>query len=165
MYKKVVAFAKQKHKGQTRIGGNEYITHPLEVGSILLHKGITHKDIIHTAILHDTLEDTLTKKSEILELTNITVLNAVVTITKDEHYEIKTYLEDIKKNDIAYLVKLADRIHNLKSATVAYISFQKRYIEETEDYYIDFAKGSIFEDDIKTHLRYLKEVHNNNLKI
>lgn len=90
-------------------------------------------------------------------LTNQEVLTAIKLLTKEKEYNINSYLQAIKSNEMAKLVKLADRIHNLQSAIIAYPSFKKKYIKETEDFYIDLAKNTIFEKDMEVNLAKLKK--------
>lgn len=61
------------------------------------------------------------------------------------------------------MVKLADRIHNLSEANLASIDFQVKYIRETEEWFIDLAKNTIFENDLNNVLENLKsQLKNNN---
>ena len=62
---------------------------------------------------------------------------------------------------MAKMVKLADRLHNLMSADVADKAFQKRYVKETEEFYVDLAKGTPFEEDIANALIALKNMSEN----
>lgn len=76
---------------------------------------------------------------------------------------MEKYIERIKNNDIARMVKLADRIHNLSEASLASIDFQVKYIMETEEWFIDLAKNTIFENDLNNVLENLKsQLKNNN---
>lgn len=70
---------------------------------------------------------------------------------------MKEYMDRIKKNDMARMVKLADRIHNLAEAHFASILFQKKYIYETEKWFFDLAKDTVFEQDLKQVLEKLKK--------
>ncbi len=152
---KIIDFATLKHQGQFRIGGEAYISHPLAVKDILVAKGIKDNKFVATAILHDILEDTDVTEDDILELTDEDVLSAVKLLTKDKGYEMQSYIKNIKENEIALFVKLADRVHNLRSAVIASMKFKKRYIKETEDYYVSLSKDTIFEEDIKEALENL----------
>ncbi|MEB2281970.1 hypothetical protein LAV73_18540 [Lysinibacillus xylanilyticus] len=70
---------------------------------------------------------------------------------------MEVYIQDIRNNPIAKMVKLADRLHNLLSALVANEKFRKRYVKETEEFYLDLAKGTPFEEDILKALSALKD--------
>lgn len=149
-------YAKEKHEGQTRIGGKPYITHPIEVAKILEEKGFRDPRYIITALFHDLLEDTKATAQEILYYGGNDVLVAVELLTKRAGYKMAEYIEAIRNNPIAKIVKLADRLHNLMSALVADVKFRKRYIKETETYYLDLAKDTPFEQDILQALTALK---------
>lgn len=106
-------------------------------------------------LFHDLLEDTDATYEEIEKLSNAKIAEAVKLLTKESGYIMKNYIERIKNNDIAKMVKLADRIHNLSEAKLASIDFQVNYIKETEDWFIDLAKGTTFENDLKNVLESL----------
>lgn len=149
-------YAMEKHKGQKRMGGKAYITHPIEVAGILEKKGYDWT-YVQTALFHDLLEDTDATEEDLLQLSSERVVQAVILLTKRKGYKTDDYIEELSKNDISKAVKLADRLHNLLSAVVAKDSFKKRYIEETERYYIDLAKGTVFEKEMESALQALKE--------
>lgn len=120
-----VEFAKKMHEGQTRMSGEPYYTHPLEVAGILADMRMDAATI-KTAILHDTLEDTpatyeeLSKKfsPEVADL-----VNGVSKLTKIESQTAKgKQAENFRKLVLAMsedirvlLVKLADRLHNMRT--------------------------------------------------
>ena len=149
-------FAKEKHEGQTRIGGEPYISHPVKVAKILEEKGFTDAKYIITALFHDLLEDTDATEQEISYYGGADVLAAVKVLTKRKGYKMETYIQDIQDNPIAKMVKLSDRLHNLLSAVVADYAFQQRYVKETEQFYVDLAKDTPFEEDIVKALMVLK---------
>ena len=80
------------------------------------------------------------KKDEILEISNQSVLTAVKLLTKQKNFDMKNYIDGIKGNDIAFVVKNADRLHNLQSALVTSVEFKRKYVLETVDWYLDFSK-------------------------
>ena len=131
-------FATQKHKGQKRIGGDDYITHPIAVCEMLKKQGYG-EDFQITALFHDLLEDTTATEDEILEYGNQDVLTAVKLLTKEKGYNMEKYIAGIKSNQIAFVVKGADRLHNLQCALVADVEFRRKYILETVDWYLDFS--------------------------
>ena len=147
---RALEFASQKHKGQKRIGGNDYITHPIAVWEMVKKQGYG-EDYQITALFHDLLEDTDATESEILEFSNQSVLSAVKLLTKQKGYDMKTYIDGIKNNPIAFVVKSADRLHNLNSAFATNKEFKRKYILETVDWYLDFSK------DIKVAVKKLAE--------
>ena len=137
--KRAIEFATQKHKGQKRIGGNDYISHPISVYEMVKKQGYD-EDFQITALFHDLLEDTNATEEEILFYGNQNVLNAVKLLTKEKGYDMKTYIDGIKANPIAFAVKSADRLHNLQCALVTSAEFKRKYILETVDWYLDFSK-------------------------
>lgn len=149
-------FMKNKHGDQTRIGGEPYYTHPLSVGEILCVKGYVNDVYFLTGLFHDLLEDTDATEDEILQFGGKQVLDAVKLLTKNDGYIMDDYIKDISNNEVAKIVKLADRLHNLQCAKVASNKFKDRYIKETEQYYLDLAKGTCFEWDINDALNELK---------
>ena len=77
------------------------------------------------------------------------MLEAVKLVTKEEGYQMKEYIDRISKNPIAKAVKLADRLHNLQEATMASKEFQNKYQKETEEWYLNLAKDTMFEQEIQ----------------
>lgn len=115
-------YVKIKHKGQKRKQGTPYYLHPFAVADILKEKGF-NEDYQAAGLLHDTLEDTNATKEEILKLSNKKVLDAVVLLTKEKGYKMQDYYNRIINSDMAKMVKLADRYHNLSESTMTNIFF------------------------------------------
>jgi len=116
-----IIFAARKHAGQVRKGTDiPYITHPMEVMQILMSESSYSNDVIIAGILHDTLEDTKTSPSEILNLFGEEVLKLVVAESEDKS---KTWKERKQATidslaDASWRVKLvclADKLSNLRS--------------------------------------------------
>ena len=131
-------FAKSKHEGQKRIGGEDYITHPVAVCEIVRSQGFDESYQI-TALFHDLLEDTDATEEEILKYGGPEVLESVKILTKERGYNMSEYVRGIKQNPMAFAVKAADRLHNLQCAIVAKEEFKRKYIIETLDWYMDFS--------------------------
>ena len=131
-------FAKRKHQGQRRIGGDDYITHPIAVCEIVKSQGFD-KNYQITALFHDLLEDTDATEKEILKYGNQEILEAVNLLTKKKGYDMAEYINSIKQNPIAFAVKAADRLHNLQCAIITNEEFKRKYILETVDWYMDFS--------------------------
>ena len=131
-------FAKAKHKGQKRIGGDDYITHPIAVLEIVKSQGYDESYQI-AALFHDLLEDTDATEEEILKYASPEVLLAVKLLTKEKGYDMSEYISAIKANPIAFAVKAADRLHNLQCALITDEDFKRKYILETVDWYLDFS--------------------------
>ena len=131
-------FAKAKHKGQKRIGGDDYITHPIAVCEIVKSQGLD-KNYQITALFHDLLEDTDATQEEILKYGSPEILESVKLLTKKKEYDMAEYVSSIKRNPIAFAVKAADRLHNLQCAIITDEEFKRKYILETVDWYLDFS--------------------------
>ena len=131
-------FATKKHKGQQRIGGADYITHPIAVCEIVKKQGYG-EDYQITALFHDLLEDTDATEQEILQFGNEDILTAVKLLTKQKGYVMAEYIGAIKNNEMAFVVKAADRLHNLECAVITGVEFKRKYILETIDWYLDFS--------------------------
>ena len=137
-YDNALRFAAEKHKGQFRIGGDEYITHPMAVAEIVKRQGYGI-DVQIAALFHDLLEDTDAKESEILFYGNAEILKAVKLLTKQKGYDMAEYVAGIRQNEMAFAVKAADRLHNLRCALVTDTEFKRKYIFETVDWYLNFS--------------------------
>lgn len=146
--KKCIEFVKIKHFGQKRKQGTPYYTHPLSVQEMVKEKGFNEEYQV-TALFHDLLEDTDCSEDEILVLSNESVLEAVKLLTKSKDYVMSEYIENISKNEMAKIVKLADRIHNLSEVKETSKEFQRKYIKETESWFIELSKGTVFENDLR----------------
>lgn len=149
-------YVKNKHEGQRRKQGKPYYLHPYAVAEMLKNKGFG-EDYQATGLLHDTLEDTNATKEEILKLTNENILEAVVLVTKEQGYNMQEYYERIMNSDMARMVKLADRWHNLSESAMASYLFKQKYIKETEKWYLKMAEGTCLEEEIKSELIKLKD--------
>ena len=143
-------YATKKHKGQKRIGGDDYITHPIAVCEMVKKQGYG-EDYQITALFHDLLEDTSATEDEILEYGNQNVLTAVKLLTKEKGYDMARYVGAIKNNPIAFVVKGADRLHNLRCALVTSEAFKRKYVIETVEWYLDFSS------EIKVAVKNLAE--------
>ena len=118
-------YAKKMHEGQTRSSGEPYYTHPLEVASILADMHMDTGTIV-TAILHDTLEDTDATYEDLKKKFGLEVADLVTGVSKLTRIESQTVegkqAENFRKLLLAMsedirvlLVKLADRLHNMRT--------------------------------------------------
>lgn len=137
---KAFELAYNAHKSQVRLSGKPYITHPIAVADILLDYNMDAPSII-TAILHDCVEDTDVKLSyiakqfgnDVAELVDgVTKLGKVPLATKEEQQaeNIRKMLLAMNKDIRVIIIKLADRVHNMR--TLNYMSPQKRRDKATE---------------------------------
>lgn len=137
-YRIALEFAAKKHSGQFRVGGKPYITHPIAVAELVKEKGYDIEYQI-AGLFHDLLEDTDATEEEIERYGNEHILEAVKLLTKTKGYVMEEYVEGICSNEMAKVVKTADRLHNLLCAVETSEEFKKRYILETVDWYLGFA--------------------------
>ena len=117
-------FAKTSHKGQFRATGEDYITHPLAVAEILINMKLDSATIM-TALLHDVVEDSQVTLRDIKKLFGNEISKLVDGVTKLKKIELKfglAHAENFRKllvsssDDIrVLLVKLADRLHNIRT--------------------------------------------------
>ncbi len=142
-------FAYELHKGQYRISEEPYIVHPVEVAKILLDLKLDKSTII-AAFLHDILEDTDTQPEEILNLFGEDVLKLVQGVTKlgKLHFQSKEerQAENFRRllvamaQDIRIIfLKLADRLHNMRTLNFMAQAKQKKIAQETLDIFAPLA--------------------------
>lgn len=146
-----VEFAKVKHEGQTRSSGEPYYTHPLEVAGILADMRMDPATIM-TAVLHDTLEDTDTTPEELEKNFGkdvLTLVNGVSKLNKIEGQTVEgKQAENFRKLVLAMsedirvlLVKLADRLHNMRTLHhIAKPEKRRRIARETLEIYAPLAE-------------------------
>ena len=147
-FKAACEFAAEKHKGQKRAGGADYITHPLEVAR-RLKEALYPIEYAIAGVLHDILEDTDATEEDIERLGGKEVLKAVKLLTKTKGYDMQTYMTGIAANDIARMVKSTDRIHNLECSVLRPIDFRLKYMHETENWFMGLDEGSRLDTTIE----------------
>jgi GTP pyrophosphokinase len=157
LVKKAFEFAQTNHKGQMRLSGEEFITHPVEVASILADLNLD-EITISSALMHDVVEDTEAKiedvkkefGSKIAEMVEgVTKLNECDFIRKDEDIEAireRTKIENLRRLFLAMakdvrvvIIKLADRLHNMRTLEYRKERDQKRKALETLEIYAPLA--------------------------
>lgn len=147
---KAYVFAMKAHGHQTRASGDPYISHPLEVAGILTGYKMDTESII-TAILHDTIEDTRATREQIAELFGEDVARLVDGVTKLSRLELISdetqQAENFRKlllamsDDIrVLLVKLADRLHNMRTISFLKPAKRERIALETMEIYAPLAE-------------------------
>ena len=99
-YDAALSYATQKHRGQTRIGGDPYITHPVAVAGILRDWGYGTDHQI-AGLFHDLLEDTDASEEEIESIGGAGVLRTVRLLTKQKGYIMAEYVADINADPVA----------------------------------------------------------------
>ncbi|MCY1333914.1 GTP pyrophosphokinase rsh [compost metagenome] len=167
---KAYVYAMQKHGQQKRASGDPYISHPLEVAAILTEMRLDESTIA-VALLHDTIEDTTATRQEIDDLFGEDIGALVEGLTKIKKLDLVTkkakQAENLRKLLLAIsddvrvlLVKLADRLHNMR--TLDHMSAEKRarISEETMDIYAPLA-GRMGMQDMREELENLSFRHIN----
>jgi len=151
MINRAYVFSVQKHGGQKRASGDPYFSHPIEVAGILTDFYMDDKTIV-TALLHDTIEDTLVTAEEITEVFGDEIARLVDGVTKLSKIEAQSENERAAENlrkfllamsdDIrVLLVKLADRLHNMRTLHFIQSDEKRRRIaRETMDIYAPLAE-------------------------
>ncbi|MFN2596025.1 MAG: bifunctional (p)ppGpp synthetase/guanosine-3',5'-bis(diphosphate) 3'-pyrophosphohydrolase [Pyrinomonadaceae bacterium] len=142
-------FSAREHKGQTRASGEPYLVHPLEVANILADMKLDEVSVA-TGLLHDVVEDTLVEPDTIRDYFGEDVSHLVEGLTKIAHISSQSkevqQAENVRKMLLAMvddvrvvLVKLADRLHNMR--TLHYLKPEKRQriAQETLDIYAPIA--------------------------
>ena len=138
---KAYQYAEEAHRGQFRKSGEPYIIHPLNV-AIILTEIYADAESIETALLHDTIEDCEVTEDEIKENFGETVLKLLKGVTKLSRLHFSTendYLIDYYKKIIVgmsedvrvIIIKLADRLHNMRTLWALESEKQKRKAKET----------------------------------
>lgn len=143
-------FSAEAHDGQERLTGEPYIYHPLAVAKIMADMHLDDQSIM-AAILHDVIEDTPTAKEQIHEQFGHEVAELVDGVSKltDLTFSSKkeAQAENFRKMMLAMvqdiriiLIKLADRLHNLRTIGVMRQDKQRRIAQETMDIYVPIAQ-------------------------
>lgn len=161
---KAFYYAKKAHEGQKRASGEEYFTHPVAVAQILIDLGMDYHSVA-ASFLHDVIEDTPVSEGDIKEEFGEEILELVVGVTKLDKIEFKSQEEEQAENfkkifvsmakDIrVIIIKLADRLHNMRSLNFLSHERQLRMARETLDIYAPLA-GRLGISQIKCELEDL----------
>lgn len=142
-------YAEQAHDGQLRSSGEHYVTHPLAVATVLANMHMDHQSLM-AALLHDVIEDTGIPKEAIVEQFGSSVAELVDGVTKLTQMKFGTKAEAQAENfqkmamamarDIrVILVKLADRLHNMRTLGALNPEKRRRIAKETLEIYAPIA--------------------------
>ena len=167
---KAYVYAMQKHGHQKRASGDPYFSHPLEVAAILTDMHLDEATVA-VALLHDTIEDTSATRHEIDELFGADMGRLVEGLTKlkkldlvskkaEQAENLRKLLLAISEDVRVLLVKLADRLHNMR--TLDHVPQEKRLriAEETMEIYAPLA-GRMGMQDMREELEELAFSHIN----
>lgn len=149
LIRKAYVFSARAHQGQTRRSGEPYLIHPVGVASILAEMKLDVSSIV-AGILHDTVEDTLTSLEEIEKYFGIEVRDLVDGVTKlgkiqftsSEERQAENFRKMIMamaKDIRVILIKLADRVHNMRTLEFMSEEGQERIARETAEIYAPIA--------------------------
>ncbi len=147
--RKAYVFCAKVHQGQNRLSGEPYLTHPMEVAYLLAQLRMD-VDTVVTGLLHDTIEDTLTTLDEIRGIFGENVAGLVDGVTKISKMFLQSreerQAENFRKMLIAMardirviIVKLCDRLHNMRTLKYQEGDRQLRIAQETLDIYAPLA--------------------------
>ena len=167
---KAYVYAMQKHGHQKRASGDPYFSHPLEVAAILTDMHLDESTIA-VALLHDTIEDTDATRKEIDELFGDNIGKLVEGLTKLKKLDLVSkkaeQAENLRKLLLAIsddvrvlLVKLADRLHNMRTLDHMREDKRQRISEETMEIYAPLA-GRMGMQDMREELEELAFRHIN----
>jgi len=142
-------FSEAAHSGQFRASGDPYISHPLAVANILAELHLDSQ-ALSAALLHDVMEDTEVTKTEISKKFGKPVADLVDGVSKLDRIEFETHeeaqAENFRKMLLAMardvrviLIKLADRLHNMRTLDAVPVAKRKRIARETLDIYAPIA--------------------------
>ncbi len=168
LLRKAYVFSAKVHMGQVRLSGEPYLSHPLEVAGILTQLRLDVAAVA-TGLLHDTVEDTLTTLEEIRDYFGEEIAHLVDGVTKISKISLrpseKDQAENFRKMILAMvkdirvvLIKLADRLHNMRTLQYHSDEKQREIAQETLDIYAPLAHR-LGIDWIKTELEDLAFKH------
>ncbi len=149
LLKRAYDFAKRAHANQKRASGEEYFSHPCTVAQILIDLGLDSATVA-AAFLHDVIEDTPVSEGDIKKEFGEEVLELVLGVTKLDKIQFTSKEEEQAENfrkifvamakDIrVIIIKLADRLHNMRSLNFLSMERQQRMARETLDVYAPLA--------------------------
>jgi GTP pyrophosphokinase len=149
LLRKAYVFSAKAHKGQTRLSGEPYLSHPLEVTNLLVDMKLDEITLA-AGLLHDVLEDTDIKKEQLREIFGEEITRIVESVTKMSQIKFTSpeyhQAENIRKvilgmvDDLRVIfIKLADRLHNLQTLKFLPEEKQKQIAKETLEIYAPIA--------------------------
>src|SRR6204780_5414245 len=149
LIRKAYEFSQKHHAGQSRASGEPYLAHPLEVGNVLADMKMDVVSIV-AGLLHDSVEDTSVTSVEIRQEFGEQVAHIVEGVTKISKIDFSTkeeaQAENLRKMMLAMvddirvvLIKLADRLHNMRTLEHLQPERQSKIAEETLDIYAPIA--------------------------
>lgn len=171
LVKEAFDFMKEAHIGQMRAAGEEFWTHPAAVATILVSQEYTEPELIAAALLHDTVEDTKVTLKEITERFGKTVAYLVEAVTDvgrgdgaefiaDKYERMAQTQEKIlrmgQKDGRVFLIKTADRLHNLRTIDALNEEQNMRIKKESREFHLPLAKEA-GADELAQEIEQLSE--------
>lgn len=138
---KALRLAEDIHFGQTRASGEDFLIHPLCVAETLLDWGVS-SELIIAALLHDTVEDGTLTISKIQKLFGVEVATYVFALTKHFFHQgvTENSISFLKESPNILIIKLADRLHNMRTLSSMSKVSQKKNSLETLAVYVPVAR-------------------------
>lgn len=140
-------FAKESHIGQLRKSGDQYILHPVEVAKILIRLNMDTETVV-AGFLHDVVEDTLITSADIRYhfgdvvadlVDGVTKLSYIPEGTKKQHENIRKMIVAMAKDVRVVIIKLADRVHNMRTLKFQKPEKQQSIAKETLEIFAPLA--------------------------
>lgn len=169
--KEAFDYMREAHKGQMRKGGDEFWTHPAGVATILVSQNYTDPELVAAALLHDVVEDTKTTFKDITERFGKTVSFLVEGVTDVGRGDGETFIADKyermaksqekilkmgKEDNRIFLIKTADRLHNLRTIDALNEEQNMRIKKESRDFHLPLAKEA-GADELAQEIEQLSE--------
>lgn len=169
--KEAFDYMREAHKGQMRAAGEEFWTHPAAVATILVSQEYTEPELIAAALLHDTVEDTKITLEDITERFGKTVSFLVEAVTDVGRGDGETFIPDKyermaksqekilrmgQKDNRVFLIKTADRLHNLRTIDALKEEQISRIKRESREFHLPLAKEA-GADELAQEIEQLSE--------
>lgn len=149
MIEQAIALASEAHEGQYRYSGGDYVCHPLQVAAILVELGMDNEAVV-AAILHDVVEDTSVELAQVrqqfgddiaLLVDGVTKITKMPFSTKEEQQaeNVRKMLMAMSQDIRVIIIKLADRLHNMRTNSGWHPQKRRDKAKETLDIYAPIA--------------------------
>lgn len=136
------------HHGQQRNDGSPFVNHPIQVARyILAHdeelNGYDADNLIAIALLHDTIEDTVITFQNILDMFWVEIATTVFNLSKYPEENKQTYYKKVIQEELAIIIKILDRHHNLETSWVCKPERHQRFVEDTLEFIIPMYNNGL----------------------
>ncbi len=170
LLQKCYVYSAKVHQGQMRLSGEPYLTHPLAVAEILAEMRLD-PITVGAGLLHDTVEDTLASEEELRDqfgeeigdiVAGLTKISKIEFSSREEHQaeNFRKMLLAMSKDIRVILIKLADRLHNMRTLKYMAEDSRRRISQETLDIYAPLAhRLGIYWMKVELEGRAFRELH------